>query len=163
MTTPLACPKCSYTRKPTDTESFTQCPKCHLVFAKYKEQAEGINHPRPSNSAIVKEASQAAKPSVARTITGTLVLVVLVLFAINKLSNSTIGFSQEKYLQNIHNQVIIDSLNQYQIVKRNGTPIDACVQAGLVSASYLQAQKESEYREWKSIESSDCKAAGVPR
>ena len=36
MTNPLACPSCSYERKATDAAPLTQCPSCHLVFAKYK-------------------------------------------------------------------------------------------------------------------------------
>lgn len=67
-------------------------------------------------------------------------------------------------MQNITNQVATDSVKQYEIAKRNGaTPIDTCVQAGLVSAAYLQAQDESNYSKWKSIEKSDCERAGVPQ
>lgn len=67
-------------------------------------------------------------------------------------------------MQNITNQVATDAVKQYMIAKRNGaTPIDICVQAGFVSAAYLQAQDESNYSKWKSIEKSDCEYAGVPR
>lgn len=66
-------------------------------------------------------------------------------------------------MQNITNQVAADAVKQYWIAKRNGTPIDICVQAGLVSAAYLQAQAESKYREWKGTQTLDCARAGVPQ
>ena len=36
------------------------------------------------------------------------------------------------------------------------------VQAGFVAAAYLQAQDTTQYNFWKSIESVDCSAAGMP-
>jgi hypothetical protein len=66
-------------------------------------------------------------------------------------------------LQDIHNKVASDAVDQYRIAKRNGSNIDACVQAGMVSAAYLQAKNEAEYQSWKSIENNDCRKAGVPR
>ena len=35
MSDPLACPKCGYSRMPSDTVPLTQCAKCGIVFAKY--------------------------------------------------------------------------------------------------------------------------------
>ena len=34
------CPKCSYTRKPTDTTPDYACPSCGIVYAKYDAQAD---------------------------------------------------------------------------------------------------------------------------
>lgn len=65
-------------------------------------------------------------------------------------------------MQNIENQVAIDAVNQYQIAQRQGNAIQVCVQAGLVSAAYLQAKDEPNYRQWKKTESEDCSRAGVP-
>jgi hypothetical protein len=69
----------------------------------------------------------------------------------------------QNLLQEIHNKVASDAEAQYYIALRHGTRIDICVQAGLVSAAYLQAQDEAKYQQWKSTERSDCNAAGVPR
>lgn len=66
-------------------------------------------------------------------------------------------------MQQIYDQVTADSVKRYAIAKRNGTLIDACVQAGLVSAAFLQAKNEPEYQKWKKIEAADCVRAGVPR
>ena len=66
-------------------------------------------------------------------------------------------------LQGIHNQVASDAVKQYEMTLRSGTPIDICVHAGLVSASYLQAKDESNYQRWKLTEAADCARAGVPR
>ena len=65
-------------------------------------------------------------------------------------------------MKKIENQVATDAVTQYQIAKRQGNPIQVCVQAGLVSAAYLQAQDEPNYQQWKKTESEDCRHAGVP-
>jgi hypothetical protein len=66
-------------------------------------------------------------------------------------------------LDNINQKVASDAVDQYNIAKRNGTKIDACVQAGLVTAAYLQAKDETSYQQWKAIQNADCAAAGVPQ
>lgn len=66
-------------------------------------------------------------------------------------------------MSKIEDQVAADSVNQYNIAKRQGDTMQICVQAGLVSAAYLQAKDEANYQHWKKIEDSDCRAAGVPR
>lgn len=71
------------------------------------------------------------------------------------------GKGQAGALQNIHDQVAADAVAQYEMTKRGGSPIDACVHAGMVTAAYLQAKDESNYQKWKATESADCKAAGM--
>jgi len=66
-------------------------------------------------------------------------------------------------LQKIQNQVAGDAVQQYEIAERQGNPMQMCVQAGLVSASYLQAKDETNYQLWKTIEGNDCRRAGVTR
>lgn len=66
-------------------------------------------------------------------------------------------------LANIKRQVADDAVEQYRMVGMSGSLIDRCVQAGMVSASFLQSQDHDEYRRWKSIESNDCKSAGLDR
>lgn len=69
----------------------------------------------------------------------------------------------DRTMDDINQQVVADSLAQYKIAKQSGTPIDSCVQAGLVAASYLQAQDQANYAKWKRLEGRDCEAAGIPR
>jgi hypothetical protein len=75
------------------------------------------------------------------------------------------GFEQQtkKEMQKIENQVAADAVKQYEIAKRQGDPIQICVQAGFVSAAYLQAKDEANYQRWKKIESEDCQRAGMPK
>ncbi len=63
-------------------------------------------------------------------------------------------------MQKIKNQVVLDSVMQYRIAKRQGDAIQTCVQAGLVAAAYLQAHDEINYRRWKEIEKFDQKKSG---
>lgn len=66
-----------------------------------------------------------------------------------------------KDLNDIHKQVASEALTIYYTAEREGSPIDVCVQAGIVSAAYLQANDETNYRTWKSREKRDCLAAGL--
>jgi hypothetical protein len=67
----------------------------------------------------------------------------------------------ENGMQAIYEQVVTEAVAQYQIAKRQGDPMQICTQAGLVTAGYLQAQNESQYRAWKAIEKADCEKAGL--
>jgi hypothetical protein len=66
-------------------------------------------------------------------------------------------------LNEIYQKVARDAEDQYRISLTSGDKIQICVQAGLVSASHLQAKNDEAYRRWKSIEDADCTAAGMPR
>jgi hypothetical protein len=66
-------------------------------------------------------------------------------------------------LNDIHQQVATDAVTQYNIAKRSGTPMDACVHAGIVAAGYLQAKNEAAYQQWKALEKADCRIAGLDR
>lgn len=61
----------------------------------------------------------------------------------------------------IYRQVVADSISQYKITLESGNSIDICVHAGIVSASYLQAQDSINYAKWKQRERVDCDGAGV--
>jgi hypothetical protein len=56
------------------------------------------------------------------------------------------------------------AVNRYQsmLMDSRSTKVDVCVQAGIVSSAYLQAQDEPNYTKWKAIQKSDCEKAGVP-
>jgi hypothetical protein len=59
-------------------------------------------------------------------------------------------------------QVASDAVQQYQIAKAGGSKVEICVQAGLVTAAYLQAQDSANYQQWEQIKNADCAAAGLP-
>jgi len=65
-------------------------------------------------------------------------------------------------MQKIENQVAADVVEQYEIAKKNGTAMDAYVAAATVSAAYLQAKDEENYKKWKAIEKEEAKRAGMP-
>jgi len=69
----------------------------------------------------------------------------------------------DQQMSDIHDKVARDAVEQYDIAKRQGDPIQTCVQAGIVSAAYLQAKDEGSYNTWKAIERADCARAGLPR
>lgn len=67
----------------------------------------------------------------------------------------------ERLMRDIETKVARDAVERYEIAKRQGDPMMVCVQAGMVSAAWLQAKNEREYSKWKDIEKADCKKAGL--
>jgi hypothetical protein len=66
-------------------------------------------------------------------------------------------------MESIEDQVAQDAVKQYEIAARQGDAMQKCVQAGFVSAAYLQAKDESNYNLWKAKEKVDCALAGLPQ
>jgi hypothetical protein len=64
-------------------------------------------------------------------------------------------------MDDIEDQVATDMVNQYNLSKKAGDPIEICVNAGMVSAGYLQAEDEPNYLKWKKVEKADCAKAGL--
>lgn len=82
-------------------------------------------------------------------------IVGLLLVALNA------GCSGEQAVQDIQQKVAADTVKQYAMVERHGTDTEKCVHAGIVAASFLQAQDEQNYERWKMKEKVDCAVAGL--
>lgn len=65
-------------------------------------------------------------------------------------------------MADIEAKVATDAVAQYEIAKRQGDAMQTCVQAGMVSAAFLQAKNEAQYTQWKATERADCARAGMP-
>lgn len=63
--------------------------------------------------------------------------------------------------ESIQDSVVRDALKQYDIAVRQGDPMQICVQAGFVTAAYLQAHDEENYRKFKEYQRVRCKIAGL--
>ena len=83
------CPKCNYTRKPTDTVPDWQCPSCGIVYAKFQPagaaqaaaQASGRSTARDLRKRAVLAAGQGDKPgSTALFVYGGLLLFLLLAY-----------------------------------------------------------------------------------
>lgn len=87
----------------------------------------------------------------------TVVLVVVLVVAVGwyfwgGAHDAMMQEGSHQFVQDIEDTVAADAARQYNIAARNGSPIDVCVQAGIVAAAYLQAENETEYARWKKIE-----------
>ena len=92
------------------------------------------------------------------------VVVGLTLMALWPGSIGVSGGSSEGFsLKNIQDQVARDTVVQYRIAARQGDKMQICVMAGMVTAAFLQAHDEKNYRAWKDVEREDCDAIGMPR
>lgn len=73
-----------------------------------------------------------------------------------KVNNYSKSSMENNFLDDVYQEVVTDSIRQYEITKKHGELVDRCVQAGMVVAAQLQAQNESEYKQWKRIEKFEC-------
>ena len=60
-----------------------------------------------------------------------------------------------------YEKVASDAVDQYNLARQNGKPIDQCVQARVVAAAFLRAKDEDSYKIWKETEATDCGAVGM--
>jgi hypothetical protein len=91
--------------------------------------------------------------------TGFIIMVIIILisfggrdFMSTMLSNS---------IDSIELEVANEAIDQYDIAKRNGDKLQAYLQAGIISAAFLQAKDEENYKKWKNIEKQEAKNVGI--
>lgn len=87
--------------------------------------------------------------------------VVVLIIALSFIFGGGVEEQAKKELDKIENQVANDAVKQYEIAKKNGSAMDAYVQAGIVAAAYLQANDEENYKKWKKIEEEEAKNVGL--
>lgn len=63
----------------------------------------------------------------------------------------------------VEQKIARDAVAEYEIAKRSGDATQTCAHAGMVTAAFLQAQDEANYRRWLQTEKDDCNAAGSTR
>jgi hypothetical protein len=80
-----------------------------------------------------------------------------------EVSSASVAPRGNSFMDKVANTVANNEVEKYEITRRNGNPVDICVQAMMVSAAYLQAKDESNYQRWKQTQSADCARAGMPQ
>jgi ribosomal protein L40E len=129
----------------------TKIIKCEACGADISNQAEKCPHCGHPNKKV-------KKPVGCLQVIGGLVVFLMV---IGFLAGGNDKLAKHE-MQKIENQVADDAVAQYNIAKKQGDKIQICVQAGFVSAAYLQAKDDANYNQWKTTQKQDCKAAGMP-
>ncbi len=94
--------------------------------------------------------------------TNGIILSVLILFVLFFLPPILFGSLTNGIGSSIEKQVISDSIRQYNIAVRTGNYMDAYVQAGIITAAYLQTENEAKYVEWKAIQKRLGRTLGIP-
>ncbi len=127
--------------------ALTKCKACGAEMSRKAQACPKCGHPN-------KEASY---------LSGGPVVGALVVAGITTWWFAGGGFDNQvaSDMAKVEHQVANDAVNQYKIARRQGDPIQICVQAGMVSAAYLQAKDEIKYQTWKRTEAHDCERAGV--
>jgi hypothetical protein len=135
----------------------TKCPNCGLFNPDSAERCDcGYDFRKRTT---VSSQKSGAKKSPFGALLGLVVLAVGGWYYLGG------GLEQDARYQmkSIEDQVAADAVTKYGIAKRNGSPMDICVQAGFVTAAYLEAKDEPHYAEWKATEKTDCAQAGISK
>jgi hypothetical protein len=125
--------------------TLVQCEGCEKEISKKAASCPSCSHPNKS------------KHLSARSVLGTLVGLVVSIWWLAPSGGGRV------VMDNAANQVAKDAVKQYEMAKRSGDQMQACVHAGFVSAAYMQAKDEANYRDWLAVEKRDCEAAGLPK
>jgi hypothetical protein len=88
---------------------------------------------------------------------------ISVLGAAGAVGAAQVAANSDKFMADITSKVAQDAVAQYEIAKKSGDKIQLCVQAGFVTAAFLQAKDEPNYLAWKKTEADACAAAGMPK
>lgn len=70
--------------------------------------------------------------------------------------------AQKKAISTVQKKMVEEYVQQYEIIKRQGSATDRCMHANLVKGGFLGAKDEANYAKWRVIAESECKAAGAP-
>ena len=132
----LSCPTCTM----SVSSEATSCPQC----------GQPLEPPKPTK--------QSKNNQTAGGVGGLLAMALLAWFYFGGGLEQVVDHDMQK----IEQQVAQDAIEQYEIAKRSGKPIDAYVHASLVAAAFLQAKDEANYQKWKSIEEREAARAGMP-
>ena len=129
--------------------ALTKCKACGAEMSRKAEACPKCGHPN----------KEAGYLSGGQVIGALLVAGIALWWVVGGGFDSQVASDMAK----IEGQVATDAVDQYNIAKRQGDPIQICVQAGMVTAAYLQAKDEANYQTWKRAEAQDCERAGVPQ
>jgi hypothetical protein len=121
----------------------------------------GLGANRASLQDLQSTPTEGAKPVRARELKKALFGIALAAVVTFCYFDAVLPMQTAVDMKSIKDRVAQEAVAQYQMARRQGDPIQTCVQAGVAASAYLQAQDEGHFRNWKRIESDVCKAAGL--
>jgi hypothetical protein len=166
----MKCPKCSYERTPSDTAPAYECPRCGIVYAKYKDREDRTGS-GPEGQVLAKAKSPSngqSTPSKTSTFRRSQILGVVVTVTI--IAAATFGAYQymiraeearklqEQAAQRIREQAKIDEETR-QVAALIGKWSDAVELAGMTSRIALAqpiSQMQAVRRELEGLELGEC-------
>lgn len=80
----------------------------------------------------------------------------------NRIAIACLLLTSCQLLESPEKQALAQTIQQYELVKKSGSPMERCTYASLVVAAAVQATDEQAHGKWKQVEADECKAAGVP-
>lgn len=162
------------------------CPHCNVeleIIAKSGDTVQCAECERPFvvTNKLIKEYADAQPESQVQKKTkkagdisgGLFIAVVLGMFVVSVMSDKEEPKIQNaeasapkiarSYMEENAYKVAADYIEKYEIALIQGDEMQICVQAGLVSAAFLNAKDQEQYNKWKSIEANRCQEAGISR
>lgn len=140
------------------------CPECNKNFQITKPLVKAFELNNPTKSQIIR---QRVLYSIG------VLLVILFIIAIlspNKtpkqpqmVQTQTTSIDNSHSPQRRASKFVADKIAEYEIAKRNGDKMTACVLAGIIKQAFLTAQDEQHYNIWRVTEETKCEEAGVPK
>lgn len=142
------------------------CPECNKNFQITKPLVKAFELNNPTKSQIIR---QRVLYSIGVLI---VILFIIAILSPNKTPKQpqmvqtqpqTTSIDTSSSPQRRASKFAADKIAEYEIAKRNGDKMKACVLAGIVKQAFLTAQDEQHYNIWRVTEETRCEEAGVPK
>jgi predicted nucleic acid-binding Zn-ribbon protein len=175
----VKCIKCGHVNARPTGDPLETCPACGVIYAKAQPPRPRTEGPVPPPAAPPLDVGPAVGQAVnamqrkARGRLGTwLTLGAIAVYVVWRigLEADTLATPQPaaarpapemSFIDRVHLRTVNDAVDRFEMTVRHGSPMDRCVQAGMVVAALLQAKWEEPYAKWRERESQECLAAGI--
>ena len=82
------------------------------------------------------------------------ILIITIALTVALVIGLDINFNNKRH--DNYNQLALDAVEQYNVIKKTGEHAKICVHARIVAASYLKANDQAKYHKWKEIGDIEC-------
>lgn len=174
------CPKCGHVNHQATGAPMEECPACGVIYDKARPADAAMARPRPT--AEQQAAVNAALGKAALTLLGLGAVAWLAWSLVSWWPSEAEQAATRAQLEQqtaerlaaeqrarqldavaLRVEIARQAEARYEIARRNGTPMDACVHAGFVKAAWLETGIADTYAYWTQRTTDECARAGLPR
>lgn len=168
----VVCPYCkSSLEGDVELDERVECPECDKSFTVRENMIEEYHKLNPTLAKRFGMGTLKVVGAIVGLIVSLLIIAYLQTHVFTEPTPTQTAVSQPQITsidtssspQRRASKFAADKIAEYEIAKRNGDKMQACVLAGIIKQAFLTAQDEQHYNIWRVTEETRCEEAGVPK